>query len=889
MQRYRVNFPLLIGIVVGTIVVFGGGFALWQFQRNRTADRYITRAADAREEGDLVESIKQLGKYLSIRRNDDAVKVQLASTYADLMDEPDVEPKFIRKGLQILEGTVSEQPENQEVRRKLIDVYLERGGRKQALDHVLQLINQRPNDPELEEIRSDCLFRIADPKAVDHAMKMVGYDKVAGDFKSDGAMLADKPLVYFRLATLLRDEKREDELSRKVIDRMIEVNSEEGLAYLYSGQFLRGTEDKDLAEEQFAKSLELAPDDPQVVRLNALLLIEPEEGEEVQDEQYDRAIAMIDKCLESNPTNAELYNTLAAVASRKRDTDAAIAAYDKGIEALPEREGALLKFAKVQTLLQMNEIPKARKQLKALRKLGGVRTDLLDYLEARILTAEGQWFKAAEEFERLRAVVSTLPGVAVELNMMLGLCYEKLNQNDKALRSYDLAIQADATNRAAALGRDRILTKQGKSQAENQSYSIYKALNDELAKDESDQDWEAFDILVQEYTKRLELSEAMQLVLRGEVDMRRELYAKARAKLLKAYKLEPDNLGVRRAAVKLFASDPDQGPEKALKLLDKVVEDLGDLPVLRLDRAKLYIAIDNENLNDELFSITEGMEEWETEKQIQVLNGLAQVFSQLKDNESRQACLVKIAELSPSDLATLQNLFMMARQENDLAGMSEMQDRILKVVGSKDRTEWMFTEAHRLVSLYRSQDRDNKYLDDAEALVMRSLDSRPEWHHLYLVKAEVELLRQNIDGALESFDKASELGRPTVTSLFQHVKLLISRFRFTDALREMGKISEEARTKIFGRDYTNALLNTGRIEEALLAAEAVSDSAPNDPRTQLWYGRTLTSVMENGSLSDERRDSLRKKSGEILRSAVDLEPNSNEAWGSLHHLPDCLW
>ena len=68
MQRYRVNFPLLIGLVVGTLVLFVGAFFLWRFQLNRNAGRLLTRAEEAREQGELGDSISLYSQYLSIRR-----------------------------------------------------------------------------------------------------------------------------------------------------------------------------------------------------------------------------------------------------------------------------------------------------------------------------------------------------------------------------------------------------------------------------------------------------------------------------------------------------------------------------------------------------------------------------------------------------------------------------------------------------------------------------------------------------------------------------------------------------------------------------------------------------------------------------------------------------
>ena len=44
MQQYRVNYPLLIGLIVGTLVTSGAVFGLWKFQMERKSGWLIGEA-----------------------------------------------------------------------------------------------------------------------------------------------------------------------------------------------------------------------------------------------------------------------------------------------------------------------------------------------------------------------------------------------------------------------------------------------------------------------------------------------------------------------------------------------------------------------------------------------------------------------------------------------------------------------------------------------------------------------------------------------------------------------------------------------------------------------------------------------------------------------------
>jgi heme/copper-type cytochrome/quinol oxidase subunit 2 len=52
MQRYRVNYVLLIALVVGFVVFGVGMFFLWRYQVDRNATRLLARADAAEAEGD---------------------------------------------------------------------------------------------------------------------------------------------------------------------------------------------------------------------------------------------------------------------------------------------------------------------------------------------------------------------------------------------------------------------------------------------------------------------------------------------------------------------------------------------------------------------------------------------------------------------------------------------------------------------------------------------------------------------------------------------------------------------------------------------------------------------------------------------------------------------
>ena len=123
MQQYRVNFGLLIGLIVGTLVVSVATYGLWKFQINRNAGSLIAAGEEAQKEGDLLTAVREYGNYLSIRPDDDAVHVKLANLWVDVTEQPEVLPEDWGRAINYLEDVVRHMPEEKAVQKRLVDLY----------------------------------------------------------------------------------------------------------------------------------------------------------------------------------------------------------------------------------------------------------------------------------------------------------------------------------------------------------------------------------------------------------------------------------------------------------------------------------------------------------------------------------------------------------------------------------------------------------------------------------------------------------------------------------------------------------------------------------------------------------------------------------------------
>lgn len=887
MQRYQVNYKLLLGILGGGVLLAGllGGLYYYQYQRN--ADQLLAEAEVAREKGELLNAAKKLYMYTR-RRPNDVERVELmALTFADVAESRDTEPRDRANAVQIIESTLRKQRRNDELRRRFIDLLMDLGAVREATEHLEIMVNDHPEDAELIRLLTQCYVQTDQNKrAMQTAASLVGYDPGRGRFTSDAQAIApDEVDAYAFLGAALRRSNAADEDIDKVFHKAVEANPESAEAYVLHSRFLlsKGDEHKEEAVADADKALELDPKHLDALLLRAQLY--------AQDEQFDKAKELLDRGFEADPDSASLYLTAAPIANRADGVDASLEWLKRGVERTEGREQLVLKVAEARALLSAQKLEEGKRLMAELEKEDGLQKVMKEYLQARLLVSENRWFEAAQQLTKLRPEMTGNRELNEELNVMLALCYTRLEQWERVEDASNRALQINPLNQLAKDLRQNAQRQTGRSTSARDGISLTGIIRDELRKPETERDWDSVRQQANEFADEMiekeRMTEAGRKLLLAEVSANAGDFKQAASLIRTAIKEEPDNMNTWRLAVRLTAKDPDGGAVKAMRMLDQVIAkpEFGDNPVLRLDRADLYVEMNDENVIDQMLSVAEDMSEFTTAQKVQVWKGLAARFEARRANDALTTAREKIAELAPGELSNLLDMFMTARSQNDDARMEDTQKRILEVVGDDQNATYLYTEAHRLLSLYQRGLSGAEALDQAEQLVKRAQQQRPDWHHLNLLLADVAVQRGDAADALTQLDRAAELGPPTVRSMLQHVSLLMQRGRYDDARKQMDRAPQTMRENMLGRQYAESLLRSRysgtrekRWSEAIEVAKTVGERAPEDLETQLWLGRFLTTAGQNRRIPEATREAAIKDAGQAFAKAVELSPESEAAW-----------
>ncbi len=415
---------------------------------------------------------------------------------------------------------------------------------------------------------------------------------------------------------------------------------------------------------------------------------------------------------------------------------------------------------------------------------------------------------------------------------------------------------------------------------------LMTAITDELKKPKPQQDWAKIDSQIDELAKKRTLDETAVKILKSRVAMMREDYGDAAKLLLDAEKISPKNVQIARLKLLLASANPKIGPTKALEYWQKVVDQFGDQPVLRLDKADLLINLykdkqDKQPLKEELASLLTGIDKWTSQQKTELWSNMAGRFINLAMIDEARQCLNLAAENQPNELTLRLALFALALEANDADGMQAAEDKILQIVGDKNDSAWLYAEARRKMWLLRRGQLGKEALPEIRALAKRALEQRKEWHELYSLLAEVELMSNNTPLALKYYDQAEQLGRPTPLIVAQHIRLLSAYGRYAEAGKLLDRIPEFARQTLLGPLYAEILFQTNQVDAALKQARAATEADPKNAQNHYWYSQLLARSSQDPKQSESQRKEILAQAITAMHKAAELQPEFPEAWFAL--------
>ncbi len=892
MQEYRINFPLLIGLIVGGVVFAGAILGIHAFQTSRQSGWLLDEAEKAIANKNYVQASQYYQQYTAADPNNMEAKIKLADTYLDLLESDNPDPDYIPSAMQSLEmmlrgSAIATAPEAKGVRKRLVKFYGKDNVRNfsGALDH-LKILLEGERDPkqlvDLQVLRATYLAKSGNiDDAVRYSYELIGYDPKADSFDTKKAAAPHATEVYSLLAAILRSKQSNSVLAGRIANQMVDANSKDASAYVYRSRLLAQWGDDSGARSDAEKAYQLKPEDADV-----LLLITDIAA---QDKQFDKAGEYMASAQKHHPKDPRVYQRAASLEMQQGKVDKALAQLDAGAKAVGSNAATNILFVKARLQIESNDLKGARHTIEDMQKDRKLIAEVNDYFEALFLVAESKWYAAAEALNKLRPRMELFgKEMATEIDFSLALCYERLGRYELAKQYYDLIVQKDSRNAPAVAGTQRMAAALGVDRAKTSSGP--DPLQEEIAKmlklPKEQQNWSNIEKQIDELAEKNKLAPSIVALLKAQVALMREDFDRAAQIVLAAEKEDPKSLQLKRFKLQLARLNPKIGPAKALEYWQRLADEFGDLPGLRLDKADILISLnkdkaDKEQLKQDLAGLAAGIDNWTTAQKVELWNGIARDYINLNMIEEARQYLNLVADNQPQELPVRMALFSMALEANDEEGMKSAQDKILQVVGDKTDSAWLSAEARRKIWQMRRGQLSRDALPEIRSLVKRAMEQRAESSDLYALLAEVELLSNNPALALKSYDRAEELGRLAPTAVAAHIRLLALSGRYAEAAKLLDRIPESVRQPLLGPLYAEILFQSKQVDAAIEQARAATVADPTNAQSQYWYSQLLARSAQDAKMPEATRKETMAKATQAMQKAAQLQPEFAEAWFAL--------
>ena len=848
----RVNLRALIFLLALVILTPIVGFGLWSYQGHRLRRVALDQAKALADEGQVERSLINIGHLLQEWPDDiEALDLQ-ARLLTDTVQTPDqaLEAAKVQDHLLRLDPV---GPARQQNRARLVELYLA------FADAVRYTSTRRETAIDRFEGRYRVAVKIAEQRiafgaddAESHRLLAQALEGVS--LSGDAAALSAATDQYElalrrdprdsvsaeRLALILLEKRNDPSAADKIIEALLNADPESVTTRLVRHRYFRKTQREDRARAELEAAARLAPGDIRV-RLTAA-------GDAIQR----RDVADARKHLNAIPAR---YDKDKRVLIFRGQLDLAEQHPDEAVEEW--RRGLLLSGGNdrdltcrlVHVLILQGRLDEARPLLDQYERLETHETTpMIRFLNGLLKERTGRPAAAIVDLEAARAEIDEVTMIEVEL--VLGRCYEAINDQNKALLCYRRAVEAAPTS---AVARRSLARQLGKKSREKAAEELEKALK-RIPNDSNLLGDLAANYLAIQLTRPAEerdVGPVLALVERGEkLGLDPLAILKLRAEALSISGHLDQALGLLEAASKgplkgqeevwlLWATGLIQSGQspRALRVLDRATDPglAGDHLALRLARAKLHVQAGHAREARAL--LTDRPESLPPDERAALAGARADLLHNLGDlRAAREAC-IEWGKLARNDPQPGLKLLAIAQTEGvDGEETSKIGLELLRAVGGDEEPYSLAARGFDLLLSNRQKSETHSTrLKLAEELSARLQKMAPDLPVSYLLRGIIKERNHQTDDAIADYRMA--LGGNTSTVALSRLIDLFTRLK---RYRDLALLKREyGSSTAIDQLSASAFLGIGDSEGASRMIAQVVESAPDDVQVRSIQARIL--------------------------------------------------
>ena len=890
----RFNVRLFVILVVGFAVSGAVIQVLHAFQMHRQSGAFLREADRALQSGKAQEAADFFRTYLLLAPEDTQTMARLGQLLFD--------QRKLDESRAIFDQLVLRDQNNDDARRRLVDISLRLGRYQEAQSHLDPskfLLKSHPDDGSLWFQLGTC------------QQGLRNYKLAAESFRKAIEKSPTLIAAYERLAEVLADRLGDGKAAVDVLDKMVneKENRRRSDAYIARAKFIQSHVDDRLVTEAFLairgsstglhsrktqealrkafandadEALRLAPSDSRVLLFAARAAL--------ANGSVKEAKLLAERAFKQDPINAESYVMLAALELGEKRTKEATDWLTRGLRATGGPPVLLWTLANLR--LETNDIQEAKKLVDRLRAFESARP-IVKYLSARMLITESKWAEAAHQLEAVSGDLKRWPEMQKESQIWLARCDSRLGREDLAVGSYHAALEIDPDWTTARIGLAEALCTLGQIDQALVELRRLRQLPDvppqssimllklivlkTLDRPTSERGWTAIEGELNEVLKKHTSVDG--IILKAEVQIGKGQLDEAVRTLRAAIAMDSKQLGLQSALISLMSRQENWNETE--RLLRDMQDRFGEGVALRLARADYLVRRYGISRKDELRSLANLPPTFSPSDRLNLAYEMGRLAAALQDYDQAQRLWRIVADAEPANLRIRLMLIDLAWQ----AGRTDDMEQPIAEIRSLEQNGPFshYGEALRLTGLGKrykdkaERTKDNSLLEQANALFDQAdcqLDETraqyPSWWKIPLLAAEISDIRGKSGTALENYLAAFNLGERSSLVINRLLGLLIEREENDKVEMVIRKLLREGATFSFELTslVSQALVRTGDLSGALALARN-SAAGSKDFRTAILLGQALSA---NGRLTEAETE---------LRRATSLAPKEVSAWIAL--------
>ena len=669
-----INKPFLLKLLMGILVFAGLLVGIHTIQADRIPAALKRQADRALEAGKTDVAIRYLRQYLEFNPDEVEIQVQLV----ELLRKRTTTTRGLTEVIFLYDRILRLDPDRHEARRDALAICLSMGRYSDAVTHAEVLLKAFPNEGTLWNqlgVAQVGLHRLSDAK--------VSYENAIQFNPSD-------LLGYQRLTQLVWRNLNDPDGARLVLNRLVEAVPQNHEAFILRAKFeiflldepgpTRGDLKRAMVDLQ--RAFELDPENADASLMLADLF--------QRERNIPAAHALLRDAVALYPKDLRLIRSLSWLELVRGNSPAAIGVLEDGLKASPEAFDLLIPLADL--LVQQGDSTRTQEILRQL-EVHKAPPLQVKYLKARLAMRDSRWAEATDLLQHLRGESNKLPGLEIQLNLLLGVCAGRLADVPGEEMAYQRVIQADPKNVPARIALGNLYLTLGKFdegirelEAATQSPYASSSVIAEWARAKTrrlrvtnvaPEEWRKLELGLISASALFGPVSSEPIILQAELGIAMGRINEVIQQLRQEAARRPGDARLWAVLAETVAAS--NGTAAGLGVLDEAQAAAGDVPDIRLARAKLFA--NEPRCLRSLTPLAERIESWPEADQLRLLYGMIEIYDRLGDQAGVVKTLRRIAGHRPTDSNIWIRVYERALRTGNTNACAEARNTLVKLEG----------------------------------------------------------------------------------------------------------------------------------------------------------------------------------------------------------------